>query len=53
LQDLGIVGRTADNKSYRNQMEVVDWIHVAKNRDHWKAYSNDPTGSIINREFLY
>jgi hypothetical protein len=32
--------------------EVVDWIHVAQNRDQWLVVGNEPSGSVKSGEFL-
>jgi hypothetical protein len=47
LEDLGIVGRIIG-------WEIVDWIHVAQDRDQWQAHvhSNEPLSSIKCGEFL-
>jgi hypothetical protein len=35
--------------------EVVDWMHIAEDRDHWQALvnnCNEPSGSMKGGEFL-
>jgi hypothetical protein len=43
LEDIGVDGRWEDNiRMYLREIgwEGVDWIHVAQDRDHWKAFVN-------------
>ena len=47
LEDPGIVGRIMLNGSSGSRWGVMDWIHLAQDRD-----SNEPSSSIKCREFL-
>jgi hypothetical protein len=38
---------------YERCWEVVDWFHLAKDKDQWRGgHSNEPAGSINGGEFL-